>query len=133
MISTFREYLTQPKALSPDTMHSIHEALLEDVGSDPDALELYHDLLAVSVKYAKIRAGWPLLTRSQKMDSDSDRTSCHDSVISHFNMLARYAKQQGKNAAWRDTLGYEEDAPYNRKAIGDFACYLAFVNALNAR
>ena len=30
-------------------------------------------------------------------------------------------------------LGYEEDNPYNRKAIGDFACYLAFVNGINAR
>lgn len=47
-------------------------------------------------------------------------------------MLARYLKQQGKTAAWRDELGYEEDDPYNRKAIGDFACYLAFVNGINA-
>ena len=48
-------------------------------------------------------------------------------------MLARYLKQQGKVAAWRDALGYEEDDQYNRKAIGDFACYLAFVNGINAR
>ena len=27
----------------------------------------------------------------------------------------------------------EEEDPYNRKAIGDFACYLVFVSAINAR
>ena len=48
-------------------------------------------------------------------------------------MRARYLKQQGRTAAWRDELGYEEDDPYNRKAIGDFACYLAVVNGINAR
>lgn len=54
-------------------------------------------------------------------------------MITHFNMLARYLKQQGKAAPWRDALGYEKDEPCNRKAIGDFACYLAFVNGINAR
>lgn len=63
----------------------------------------------------------------------TSRTSCHNSVIIHFNMLARYLKKNGKAAVWRDELGYEEDDSYNRKAIGDFACYLAFVNGINAR
>ena len=40
---------------------------------------------------------------------------------------------QGKEAGWRDLLGYEEESTYNRKQIGDFASYLVFINCLNAR
>lgn len=69
----------------------------------------------------------------EKKDRDSSRTSCHNSVITHFNMLARYLKMQGKQAKWRDELGYEEDDKYFRKTIGDFGCYLVFVNSLCAR
>ena len=40
---------------------------------------------------------------------------------------------QGKTAAWRDTLGFEEDDKYNRKRLGDFACYIVFINSISAR
>ena len=106
--------------------------MIAEIGTDVDALELYNELMKVTARYATIRANWLLLSREEKNEQDSGRTSCHNSVITHFNMLARYLKQQGKTAAWRDELGYEEDDPYNRKAIGDFACYLAFVNGINA-
>lgn len=36
-------------------------------------------------------------------------------------------------AGWRDVLGDEQENPSCRKRIGDFACYLVFVNALLAR
>ena len=133
MIYGYKDYLTAPKALSTDEMQSIHEEIIREIGSDADGTELYEELMNVAIRYASIRAGWPLLSREEKMETDSRRTSCHNSVITHFNMLARYLKQQGKNAAWRDRLGYEEDDPYNRKTIGDFACYLVFVNGVNAR
>ena len=107
--------------------------MLAEIGADTEALELYDELIKIATRYATIRANWLLLSREKKSEQDSGRTSCHNSVIIHFNMLARYLKQQGKTAAWRDKLGYEEDDPYNRKAIGDFACYLAFVNVINAR
>lgn len=107
--------------------------MLAETGADMDALALYDELMKVTTRYAAIRANWLLLCREEKNEQDSGRTSCHNSVITHFNMLARYLKQQGKAAAWRDALGYEEDDPYNRKAMGDFACYLAFVNGINAR
>ena len=72
-------------------------------------------------------------SREEKMETDSLRTSHHDSLIIHFNMLARYLRMQGKEAAWRDQLGYEEDDRYNRKKIGDFGCYIVFVNSLGVR
>ena len=67
------------------------------------------------------------------LKKDSLRTSIHDSVIIHFNMLARYLRMQGKKAEWRDRLGYEEDNKFYRKAIGDFGCYIVFVNSICSR
>ena len=114
-------------------MQIFHAEMLAEIGADTEALELYDELMKVATRYAAIRANWLLLSREEKSEQDSGRTSCHSSVITHFNMLVRYLKQQGKAAAWRDKLGYEEDDLYNRKAVGDFACYLAFVNGINAR
>ena len=54
-------------------------------------------------------------------------------VILSFNQLARYLKMQGKAAGWRDVLGEEAENPNYRKRLGDFACYLVFVQSLNAR
>ena len=133
MVCTYGEYLKQPKAITFEKMQMIHAEMLAEIGADVDAMELYDELMKVATRYAAIRANWLLLSREKKSEQDSGRTSCHNSVIIHFNMLARYLKQQGKTAAWRDKLGYEEDDLYNRKAIGDFACYLAFVNGINAR
>lgn len=133
MIITYEEYTKLPKALSFEKMQTIHKQIVSEVGNDSDALELYDDLIKVATRYAAIRANWSLMSREEKMEQDPGRTSCHNSVITHFNMIARYLKQRGKIAAWRDELGYEEDDSYNRKAIGDFACYLAFVNGINAR
>ncbi len=133
MVCTYEEYLKRPKAISFEKMQMIHAEMLAEIGSDVETLELYDELMKVATRYATIRANWLLLSREEKSEQDSGRTSCHNSVITHFNMLVRYLKQQGKAAAWRDELGYEEDNPYNRKAVGDFACYLAFVNGINVR
>ena len=133
MVCTYEEYLKRPKAITFAKMQTIHTEMIAEIGTDVDALELYDELIKIATRYAAIRANWLLLSREEKNEQDSGRTSCHNSVIIHFNMLARYLKQQGRTAAWRDELGYEEDDPNNRKAIGDFACYLAFVNGINAR
>ena len=133
MVYTYEEYLKQPKAITFENMQTIHMEMLAEIGTDTEALELYNELMKVTTRYAVIRANWLFASREEKNEQDTGRTFCHNSVIIHFNMLARYLKQQGKAAAWRDALGYEEEDPYNRKAVGDFACYLAFVNGINAR
>lgn len=134
MMSTMYEnYLEKTKALEFEKMQEIHKEMLDEIGKDQDAAELYDELIEVATRYASIRANWLLLSREERMDRDSGRTSSHNSVITHFNMLARYLSQQGKPAVWRDALGYEEDDRYNRKVVGDFACYLVFINSINAR
>ena len=132
-INTFKNYLDEPYALSFDQMQSLHQEMLDEIGNDPDAEELYADLVRVATKYAAIRASWQQMSREDKMDKDPLRTSNHNSVITHFNMLARYLRMQGKKAEWRERLGYEEDNKYYRKTIGDFGCYIVFVNSICAR
>ena len=132
-VNTFTIYMEEPHSLTIEQMQSIHRELVEGIEKDSDEIELYEELIAVATRYAAIRAGWQQLSREEKMERDSARTFCPKSVITHFNMFARYLKMQGKPAKWRDQLGYEEDDKYFRKTIGDFGCYLVFINSLCAR
>lgn len=132
-MNTFENYLKEPYALDFAQMQSLHRELLEEVGDDPDAVELYEDLVDCATKYAAIRAKWLSLSNAEKMDTDSRRTAQHNSVIINFNVLARYLRSVGKKASWRDSLGNEEENRYYRKTIGDFACYIVFVNSICAR
>lgn len=133
MLSTYEDYLSTEKSLSLESMVKLHCDMINEIGSDSDALELYDELVDKATRYALFRAEWLLMGKEEKADRDSSRSACHNSLIVKFNMLARYLKMQGKAAAWRDTLGYEEDDKYNRKRIGDFGCYIVFVNSINAR
>lgn len=133
MFPTYEEYLHTPKSLPLNEMQELHTQILSDIGTDSEAQELYDELIGASIKYASIRARWLTLTAEEKASTDSRRTSAHDSVITHINMLARYLKMQSGETAWRDVLGDEKEDPDNRKRIGDFGCWLAFINALAAR
>lgn len=133
MLSTYENYLSTDKSLSLESMMKLHCEMVNEIGNDSGSLELYDELIETATRYASFRAKWLLMSKEEKMDSDPSRSSCHDSLITKFNMLARFLKMQGKSAGWRDVLGYEEDDKYNRKRIGDFGCYLAFVNSLLAR
>lgn len=129
----YEEYLEEPKSLDLETALKLHKEILEEIGTDQDAMELYEELSQTAAKYSYFRSNWSLWDREEKRSKDESRTACHNSLIIKFNMLARYLKMQSKEAAWRDELGYEEDDRYNRKRIGDFGCFIAFVNGINAR
>lgn len=127
MILTYENYLQENHSLTFEEMKIIHEGMTACIESDADALELYNDIIKISVRYAAVRSKWPMLSRQEKIDQDSGRTSCHDAVIVRTDKLARYQKTSGIETSWRESLGDD------RRRIGDFSCYLAFVNGLNAR
>ena len=133
MTAMYEDYRLMPMSLALEEMAALHREMAEEIGSDEDAVELYGDLLAAAVKYMDSRAHWPLWSREEKLENDAARTSRHNMVILSFNQLARYLKMQGKAAVWRDVLGEEAENPDYRKRLGDFACYLVFVQSLNAR
>lgn len=133
MINTYDKYLSMPRAMTVEKMISIHRQITEEAESDPDAIELYGELVEAAVKYAAIRAEWGMMDREQKMEKAPVRTSRHNNVILQANVLARYLRQTGKPALWRNELGNEEEDCVFRKVIGDFACFIAFVNGICAR
>ena len=133
MISTYGNYLPMEKSLSLEDMVKLHKEMVSEIGNDSDSLELYDELVETVTRYASFRSQWCLLSREEKQDKDSSRSACHNSLIVKFNQLARFLKMQGKAATWRDTLGYEEDDKYYRKRIGDFGCYIVFINSISAR
>ena len=101
-VYTFEQYLKEPYALDFHQMQRIHGELSEEIGEDPEAVELYEELIDAATRYAAVRAKWFRMSKEEKIDTDSLRTSHHDSVITHLNMLARYLKMQGKKALWRE-------------------------------
>lgn len=133
MIHTYDEYQQMPQSLTLEQMVQLHRELAEEVGTDEDAQEVYGLLLENAVQYAQIRAAWVLMQPSERAEKDKGRTLQHNTLISSFDMMARVLRAQGKPAAWRKMLGDPEKDRLARKAIGDFGCYLAFVNGLAAR
>ena len=58
---------------------------------------------------------------------DEGRTAKHERVIYCLKLPSRYLGQEGVDVSWFDSI---ED---NRKQIGDFACYIAYIYSINAR
>ena len=77
MICKYEDYLKEPYVLTIEQMQQIHNDLLADLDNDPEALELYEELIAAATKYVAMRAKWLQLPRQEKMDTDSLRTSHH--------------------------------------------------------
>lgn len=127
MLSTYEDYLSQPGSLTFEQMLSIYNEIMTGAGRDENIADLLAALLAAAVKYSESRSNWPLWDKEKKLEEDAARTSRHNQVIDCFNILARYQRKQGNPAAWRDVLGDD------RKRIGDFACFLVFIESLNAR
>lgn len=56
MISTYENYLPMEKSLSLEDMVKLHNEMVLEIGSDPDALELYDELVETATRYASIRS-----------------------------------------------------------------------------
>ena len=133
MVCTYTEYLDMPKSISIEKCMEIHKMMIEEIGKDEDAVELYDEIIEKAVEYVSLRAKWTYMDTAWKMAEDPGRTIKHDSLIVKFNQLAKYLKMQGKTAKWRDELGYIEDDPYNRKVIGDMACFMIYIHGCCGR
>ena len=134
MLADINDYKNAIYSLSFNKMAEIYADMRKDIIGDADAEDIYReDVLPKMIKYTNTRALWATYSRETKMDEDKWRTLCHDSLIRNINMLANYLVETGKEAAWRDELGDTEKDPTYRKTIGDFACFVAFVEGLGER
>ena len=133
MLCNYRDYLNEQKAISFEECLELHREILSEIGSNPDAVGLYDELVEKAIEYAEMRANWTVKSREWKIKQDVLRTSKHDSLIIKCNMLSRYLRKEGKKAASRDRLGYQEDGRIYRKRIGDFGCFLSYIHGINGR
>ena len=75
MIGTYEEYLKEPKSLTVEEMQALHRAMLEELGDDEDAWDLYRDLVQAAVDYAAVRAQWQLYSYAERAEKDPGRTA----------------------------------------------------------
>ena len=122
----YENYLKMPDDLEFEQAMKVYEELLEE-NLEEDAIydKLWDHALHCMIDYGSLRAHWKITTKTDR--SNDDRTVMHDSVIHSLDELAAYTKEHGKEAKWRDELGYQ------RKRIGDFACYVSLIYGVFAR
>ena len=133
MVTTYQEYLGKASVLTFEDMPRLHEAMLEEIGEDEKAEGIYDRLVRAGTLYVETRAGWKLMPKDVRRERNDERTARHNNVIIGLDLLADYLREKGLPAAWRNEIGYEAEDKVNRKRCGDFGCYLAFINAINAR
>jgi hypothetical protein len=105
------------------------EADLKLIGN-PETMR--RQLLRLSKEYLQIRVEWGLAGDSARTLMDESRTRSHDAFLTSLNAVTRQAVALGSRLEWRRAFGVS-GASEERKALGDFACYLAFNFALESR
>lgn len=127
MSINYKSFLNDKDALSFERCGEIHEAILNGLRNDEEMLEIWQELLKASMNYAYTRSLWLLSEPSTRRDKDDERTAQHEKVIYNIILLSRYMQQAGQD------IDFLIRIMENRKQIGDFASYLAYIYALNAR
>lgn len=89
-------------------------------GEDEDNSELATDLLNAAIKYAKYRMDWAIHDSTWKIENDKYRTSAHNRFIDCLNIFLRYNKKS-------------LEKEFDRKDLGDIACYLAYAATIAER
>jgi hypothetical protein len=89
-------------------------------------------LLESAAAYLTARVTWSIAELTDRMDRDIVRTRAHDAFLGNLNIATRAIARTSESLEWRKR--YMDYGPTEeRKALGDFACYLAFQQSLSAR
>ncbi|MBR2043544.1 MAG: hypothetical protein IJ946_04320 [Clostridia bacterium] len=84
--------------------------------------DFYNGFLKSAVSYAETRTEWNFMELSERMERDRSRSIKHDSYMSSLGAVCRNLGIEGIDGIMPD-----------RKAKGDFACYIALFLALEQR
>ena len=133
MITSYSEYLEKPSVLTFEDMTRIHAAIIAGIGEDEEAEAVYDKLVRAGTNHIDTRAGWKLMPKPVRKERNDERTARHNAVIIALDELAECLEAKGKDTAWRKEIGFETEDKVNRKRCGDFGCYIAFINSINAR
>lgn len=129
-MNKYRTYIDEVKnALPMEEALRIYEDITETVEkcTIEDKNDFFNEMVKKACKYASVRCDWEFMSREEKMEADPGRTSKHNTFIDSLNVLSRLIKSDGIETPWREQLGDE------RKRIGDFACFVAYITGISNR
>ena len=84
--------------------------------------DFYNGFLKSAVSYAETRTEWNFMDFSERIERDKSRSIKHDSYMSSLGAVCRNLGIEGIDEIMPD-----------RKAKGDFACYIAMFLGLEQR
>lgn len=124
----YDDFLRDRDGLDFETCGSYYQELLAALKpTDKEGLAYWHAFVLAAVHYTQIRGEWLLLSREERQAKDEVRTTRHNKVIYSLKLYIAYRRQEGQEFPWFEKI---QD---NRKQIGDLACYVSYVYALNGR
>ncbi|HEP1800024.1 TPA: hypothetical protein VB869_002188 [Streptococcus suis] len=127
-IFSYNDFKNEKGIISFSEAGQLYSSLLNSSNQlDKEFQEEWTTFVLLCVEYASARGKWLTLSREEKLANDEARTVAHNKVIYQLKLLKGLANEQGNQVPWFDK--FNDD----RKRIGDFACYVAYVYALNAR
>ena len=127
-IFTYKDFLKDKGSITFEQAEKIYEDLISPVNiHDSEFLEYWQRLIELCAQYAEARGKSLTIPLGEREYADESRTRIHDSIIIQLNIIKRYAEKLGNDTSWFDE--FHDD----RKRKGDFANYLNYVYAVNAR
>lgn len=110
--------------LQYETAQKLYAELKEKAAQSPKSefQDFFKLFLKSAAEYAATRTSWATMDQAARNEDDKPRRMRHDAFISMLNAISR-------------NLGMEniEEIMPDRKAKGDFACYVALFLALEQR
>ena len=103
-----------------EKFEEVYQVLEAQKEKDETAAELYADVKEFAYKYATMRYRFSEMSREEKAENDSYRTSQHNRFMDSVRIYFRYLQNNGVNVP--DISKLEAD----RKIFGNFACYYIF-------
>lgn len=108
-----------------EKFEEVYQVLEAQKEKDETAAELYADVKEFAYKYATMRYRFSEMSREEKAENDSYRTSQHNRFMDSVRIYFRYLQNNGVNVP--DISKLEAD----RKIFGNFACYYIFALSVN--
>ena len=103
-----------------EKFEEVYQVLVAQKEKDETAAELYADVKESAYKYATMRYRFSEMSREEKAENDSYRTSQHNRFMDSVRIYFRYLQNNGVSVP--DISKLEAD----RKIFGNFACYYIF-------
>ena len=122
----YENYLKMPDDLEFEQAMKVYEELLEENLEEDEIYDkLWDHALHCMIDYGSLRAHWKITPKTDR--SNDDRTVMHDSVIHSLDEFGSIYKRAWQRSKMERKIGYQ------RKRIGDFACYVSLIYGVFAR